>query len=114
MFLLTPNKLWPIEAHYHLLGLALLPLPLANAYLRVSGRGRDYTDASYAPTYWALRRALDSHGGWDYAFRLPGEPSATVAGQPWHYRTGMAAIRRYPSLWAISKALLVIATKRPA
>ncbi len=113
LYLLTPNKLWPIEAHYHLPGLAWLPLPVANLYLRASGRGRDYTDASYAPTYWGLRRLLDAHGGWDYGFALPGDPSATVAGQPWHYRTGMAAIKRYPSLWAISKALLVVATKRP-
>lgn len=113
LFLLTPNKLWPIEAHYHLPGLAWLPLPMANAYLRASGRGRDYTDASYAPTYWGLRNAFDAHGGWDYNFTLPGDPTATVAGQPWHYRAGMAAIRRYPSLWAISKALLVVATKRP-
>lgn len=113
LYLLTPNKLWPIEAHYGLPGLAWLPLPLANRYLRLSGRGRDYTDASYAPTYWSLKRDFQRHGGWDYAFVLPGDPSATVAGQPLHYRVGMAAIRRVPALWAISKALLVVATKRP-
>jgi len=27
-------------------------LPLANFYLRITGRGEDYSDACYLPTYW--------------------------------------------------------------
>ncbi|WP_148614621.1 class I SAM-dependent methyltransferase [Nocardioides rubriscoriae] len=110
LFLLTPNKLWPVEAHYRLPGLAWLPLRWADLYLRATRRGESYEDASYAPTYWALRRSLEA-GGWDYDFVLPADPGATVAGAPWHYRAGMRALDRVPALWAISKALLVVARK---
>lgn len=112
LYLLMPNKLWPIEAHYKLPGLSWLPLSAANRYLRWSGRGRDYTDASYAPTYWQLRGALDRHPEWEWAMTLPGDPTATKAGAPVHYRAGMAALGRVPALWAISKAFLVVARRR--
>lgn len=89
LYILVPNKLWPIEAHYGLPGLAWLPLRWADRYLRVTGRGRNYADASYAPTYWRLRRALDRHPELSYRFVLPADPAATVAGTPLHYRFGM-------------------------
>lgn len=112
LYLLVPNRLWPIEAHYRLPFLGWLPLPVANRYLRASGRGSDYTDASYAPTYWGLKRALDTRPELEWSMTLPGDPAATMAGTPFHYRAGMAALRRVPALWAISKALLVVARKR--
>jgi SAM-dependent methyltransferase len=109
LYLLTPNRLWPIEAHYRLPFLAWLPLPLANRYLRLARRGEDYTDASYAPTSWSLRRRLDGTG-LEWRFVLPGDPDAVRMGGP-HYRLGMAALGRWPQLWAISKSLLVVAVK---
>jgi len=111
-FILVPNKLWPVEVHYHLPFLSYLPLRLANAYLRLSGRGRDYRDASYAPTYRRLRRLLAARPELSYRFVLPADVSLAMAGRSWHYRLGVAAIRRWPWLWAISKAFLVIAVKR--
>jgi SAM-dependent methyltransferase len=110
LFILTPNKLWPIEAHYRLPFLALLPLPWANRYLRLSGRGEDYLDASYAPTYRSLRRDLGTSPALRHTFVLP-RSSDAAAGFPLHYRLGMAAIERLPALWAISKSLLVVAVK---
>jgi SAM-dependent methyltransferase len=112
-FVLVPNRLWPIEAHYRLPFLSWLPLPLADRYLRWSGRGTSYEDASYAPTYWSLRRELAKHPELTAHFVLPHDPAATMAGTPVHYRWGMAALRRWPSLWAISKALLVVVVKAP-
>ncbi len=56
LYLLVPNKLWPVEVHYRLPFLSYLPPGLANRYLRLTGRGQDYTDASYSPTYWRLNR----------------------------------------------------------
>ena len=47
--IIVPNKLWPLEVHYGLPFLSYLPLPLANRYLRLTRRGKDYSDASYAP-----------------------------------------------------------------
>jgi SAM-dependent methyltransferase len=111
LYLLTPNKLWPVEAHYRLPFLSYLPLPWANRYLRLTGRGIDYRDASYAPTYWSLKRRLDARPELSWRYVLPGERGITVSGTPLHYRLGMAAIERLPGLWAISKALLVVAVK---
>ena len=110
-FLLMPNKLWPVEVHYRLPFLSYLPLRLANFYLRITRRGNDYTDASYAPTYFRLRRLLNARPELSYQFVLPGDPAATMAGAAPHYRLGMAALRRFPFLWVISKSFLVIAVK---
>jgi SAM-dependent methyltransferase len=110
LYMLMPNRLWPLEVHYGLPFLSWLPLRAANVYLRWSGRGTDYTDASYARTYWALRRSLGRHT-WSWRFALPADPGATHAGTPLHYRLGMAAIRRWPALWAVSKSFLVVARK---
>jgi len=110
LYMLMPNRLWPREVHYGLPFLSWLPLPLANRYLRWSGRGTDYTDASYARTYWTLRRHLNTHD-WTWQFTLPADPTSTHLGTPLHYRVGMAALRHAPALWAISKAHLVIAKK---
>jgi len=111
LFILVPNKLWPVEVHYHLPFLGYLPVPLANRYLRWTGRGTDYTDASYAPTYWRMRRLLDAHPELSYRFALPADVSLAAGGSALHYRLGVAAIRRFPMLWAVSKAFLVVAVK---
>ena len=111
MYILTPNKLWPVEAHYRLPFLGWLPLRWANAYLRLSGRGTDYTDASYAPTYGRIRRLFAAHPELRFSFVLPANLSLSYGGVPFHYRVGVALIRRFPSLWRISKSLLVLAWK---
>ena len=111
-FLLMPNRLWPIEVHYRLPFLSYLPLPLANLYLRWTGRGVDYRDASYAPTYWGLRRMLTAHPEFDFQFVLPADVSLAHGGAALSYRLGVASIRRFPELWAVSKALLVVVKKK--
>jgi SAM-dependent methyltransferase len=111
LYLLVPNKLWPIEVHYRLPFLSYLPRRWANWYLRASGRGTDYTDASYAPTYFGLRRLLEERTELAYEFVLPANIELAAGGARWHYRWGVRAIRICPGLWAISKAFLVVATK---
>jgi SAM-dependent methyltransferase len=111
LYLLVPNKLWPLEVHYGLPFLSYLPLWLANHYLRVTGRGTDYTDASFAPTYWRLKRLLRGRPELSFRFVFPADLALTMAGNAWHYRLGLAAIRRLPALWAISKAFLIVAVK---
>jgi SAM-dependent methyltransferase len=112
LFVLVPNKLWPIEVHYGLPFLSYLPLHWANFYLRLTGRGRDYTDASYAPTYFGLRRLLNARPELSYQFVLPADITLAMVGGAWYYRLGVALLRRWPWLWAISKAFLVVAVKR--
>jgi SAM-dependent methyltransferase len=111
LYLLVPNRLWPIEVHYRLPFLAYLPMRLANFYLRVTGRGTDYTDASYSPTYGRLNRLLRARPELRFQYVLPADVTLTTAGGAWHYRAGVAAIRRLPWLWAVSKAFLVVAVK---
>lgn len=113
-YILVPNRWWPIEAHYSLPFLAWLPLPLANRYLRASGRGADYTDASYAPSYLRLRRLLARRPELDARFTVPGDVGLAEGGGSALYSAGVAALRRFPALWAISKAFLVVAVKRPS
>ena len=96
LYLLTPNKLWPIEAHYRLPGLAWLPLSLADRYLRFSGRGTSYEDASYAPTYWGLRSALRQHD-WEFEFVLPGDRAESYGPHPNHRATPIQLRRRQRS-----------------
>lgn len=110
-FLLIPNKLWPVEVHYRLPFLSYLPLPAANLYLRVTGRGRDYRDASYAPTYFGLSRLLCERPELTARFTLPADTSLAQGGASRTYRVGTELIRRWPALWAISKSFLVLAKK---
>lgn len=109
-FILTPNKWWPIEAHYRLPLLSYLPVPVANRYLKMTRRGTDYTDASFAPSYRSLRRDA-ALSGLRPNFVLPGRDLTTMAGNPVHYRLGITAIRIWPLLWAVSKALMVVMVK---
>lgn len=111
-YIVVPNKLWPIEVHYKLPFLSYLPLPLANAYLRATRRGTDYRDASYAPTIWQLRRAFRLDGTLTYRFVLPADLSLTETGASPLYRIGAALLARFPVLWAISKAFVVVGGAR--
>ncbi len=51
-----PNRLYPIEPHYHLPFLHWLPQAWADFYLRAMGKGHAYYEKSRS--YWALRRIL--------------------------------------------------------
>lgn len=112
LFIIVPNKLWPLEMHYYLPFLSYLPLPLANRYLRLTRRGTDYTDASYAPTWLGLRRLFAARPELAYRFVLPVDMSLATFGRSLHYRLGAAALRRFPCLWVISKMFVVVAVKQ--
>lgn len=112
LFLLAPNRFWPIEAHYRLPFLSYLPIPWANRYLRLTRRGYDYTDASYAPTLRSLSKDFEAAPALNWRCSLPALPDATMSGRaPVHYRVGMKLLDLFPRLWALSKALLVVAKK---
>jgi len=111
LFVVVPNKLWPVEVHYGLPFLSYLPLPLANLYLRATGRGKDYSDACFAPTYWGIRRLLRKAGFHDHWFIVPPNLSNTMKGAVWYYRLGATLLRAAPWLWCISKAFVIVARK---
>lgn len=112
IFIVVPNKLWPLDVHYGLPFLSYLPLPLANRYLRLTRQGIDYTDASYAPAWLGLRRLLADRPDPSYRFIAPADLPLATLGSSLHYRIGTAALRRCPWLWTISKMLVVVAVKR--
>lgn len=112
LFVVVPNKLWPIEAHYGLPFLSYLPLPLANLYLRITRRGIDYSDACFAPTYWSLRKLLRRTGFPDFQFVVPSNLGNTRKGAVWYYRVGAWLLRHIPALWIISKGFVVVAKKK--
>lgn len=114
LYLLVPNKYWPIEVHYHLPFLGWLPVELANVYLRLSGRGHDYTDASYAPGFLKIIRLMNRQRDWKWRFALPASLEWTTLGRARHYRWGVGLLKRCPWLWAISKAFLIVAKKQSA
>lgn len=41
-YITSPNKLWPIEPHLKLPFLSLLPGRIADAYVRIAGKGKNY------------------------------------------------------------------------
>ncbi len=55
-FFSGPNKLFPLELHYHLPFLHWLPVRWADGYLRFLGRGNQYYERSR--TVWSLRRLV--------------------------------------------------------
>jgi 2-polyprenyl-3-methyl-5-hydroxy-6-metoxy-1,4-benzoquinol methylase len=112
LYLLVPNKWWPLEVHYHLPCLGWLPLELANGYLRLTGKGTDYTDASFAPGFLRIIRLMNRQRDWTWRFALPANLQWTTAGAAWHYRLGTQLLQKIPWLWAISKAFLIVAKKK--
>ncbi len=110
-YVVVPNKLWPIEVHYRLPFLSYLPLPLANAYLRLMRRGTNYEDASFAPTVWSLKAEFAAQPRLSYRYVLPADLTLTEAGATAAYRLGSRLLERCPALWAISKALVIVGSR---
>lgn len=56
----TGNKLWPIEPHFHLPFLSYLPANLADFYVRITKRGKNYADIKL-PTYGQFRKTVGKY-----------------------------------------------------
>ena len=57
----APNKLWPIEGHYHLWFLSYLPKPLADKYVRLFKKGSGYENVFEVPTYKKFYQAVNKY-----------------------------------------------------
>jgi SAM-dependent methyltransferase len=60
-YLTVGNKFQIREPHYRLLLLSWFSGPVANFYLRITGRGKDYSDINF-PTFRRLRRESERGG----------------------------------------------------
>lgn len=56
----TANKLWPIEPHFHLPFLSYLPKKLANFYVRITRKGKNYESINL-PTYHQFLKAVSQY-----------------------------------------------------
>ena len=116
IYLTAPNKLWPLECHYHLPLLSWLPLPLANRYLKVMGRGESYEDCSYMRTYWGMKKLFSSLDC-SFEFVVPDEANSYVGvGDTRRINSfirtaGIRLIRRFPIFWTISKGFIMVIRK---
>jgi SAM-dependent methyltransferase len=105
------NRLMINEPHYNLPFLALLPRPLADLYLRLTGRGTHYYEKHL--TYWGLRRLVHRFRRLDYTERTvceaerfhtaymvrPGTTRARIAA--WVVRNALWACPGY--IWVLEK-----------
>lgn len=114
IYMTAPNKLWPLEPHYNLLFLNYLPLPLANLYLRITGKGTSFKDSSYSKTYFGMKAFLNQFSC-KYYFYLPDPGSPYLGGTgplyKYLYKIGIFLIFHIPLFWMVSKGFIVIIIK---
>ena len=118
LYLTAPNKLWPIEQHYHLPFLALLPLKWANVYMRITGKGDSYEDCSYSLSYCGIRKFFDQFPC-EYHFVVPKSIDVGYLGCGeggiWYkfmLSVGIRLIRFNSFFWNFSKGFILVAVKK--
>ena len=67
------NRMQPIEPHYNLPFLSMLPQNVANAYLRLTGKGKVYYENHL--TFWGLKRLVRNFVCVDYTRKIIEDPS---------------------------------------
>jgi ubiquinone/menaquinone biosynthesis C-methylase UbiE len=66
------NRIMFMEPHYRLPFLSLLPRPLADQYVRLTGRGSHYHELHFS--YWTLKRLCKDFDIVDYSAKVISEP----------------------------------------
>lgn len=116
LYVTAPNKLWPVEPHYALPFLSWLPLPFANLYLKITGKGGSYKDSSYSKTYSGMKKLFDRFGH-RYWFVIPDTNAVYLGcGSKSLKNTvlrhgGVWLIRKFPLFWTFSKGFILVAKK---
>jgi ubiquinone/menaquinone biosynthesis C-methylase UbiE len=71
-FFAAGNRLRLVEPHYRLPFLSILPSTIADAYLRITGRGSCYEEKHL--TYWGLKRLISEYQVFDYTKKIVRDP----------------------------------------
>ena len=71
-FFAAGNRLRLVEPHYRLPFLSVLSPPLADRYLRISGKGSHYDEKHL--TYWGLKRLVSEFQVFDYTKKILQDP----------------------------------------
>lgn len=72
-YLAAQNKLWPWEPHYNLPFLSWLPNLVANFYLQITGKAKEYYETPV--TYWKLKQLTKQFGVYEYTQRIIRNPT---------------------------------------
>ncbi len=113
IYLTAPNKWWPMEGHYHLLFLSLLPLPLANFYLKITNKGHSYLGCSYSKSYFGMKSFFDQFKC-RYQFKLPSSEAHYLGCGQYNKINhsvssfGIWLIKKFPLMWIISKGFIMV------
>lgn len=71
-YLAAVNKLWPIEPHYNLPFLSFLPKPMANFYIRLTGKASNYYETLLS--YWQLKDLTKDFISIEYTEKILTDP----------------------------------------
>lgn len=97
-FFSGPNKWWPIETHYNLPALSMLPRTVANSYVRLLRKGECYYENAVS---WRELRLNMKEAGFevlDYTWRLIEAPDRFgISG--WLPRFASVVLRLMPPAW---------------
>lgn len=77
VYLGLANRFGVVEPHYRLPFLSYLPPPLADRYVRATGRAPHYHERLRSP--WALRRLMQGFTVWDYSVMVIKQPDRFAA-----------------------------------
>lgn len=102
MFVSTPNRLWPIEAHTDLPFLGYLPMDVADRYAKLFGR-KGYV-GMHPLSYRKFTKLLNSFDI-DYVFKPWQNPKKVI------HKLGKLFVGVSPLFWRFSNAFQVIVTK---
>lgn len=94
------NRLNPIEPHYRLPLLSVVPKRMAHGYLRLLGRGRYYEEQHLG--YPALRKLVGRFELTDYTGRIVGDPERFAAAymlKPKSFKTAVARLLQKRAPW---------------
>lgn len=117
IYMTAPNRLWPYDCHYKLPFIMWLPLNVADLYVRIMKRGKDFRDAAYAKTYFGIKKFLNQFPC-TYEFIIP-NPRASYLGcgktskQETKLRNlGIKLLKLFPFMWIFSKGFIILIQKK--
>jgi len=121
----VPNYMYPMEPHYKIAWLPMMPKRLGKLYAKARGANPDFLDELNYMNIWIVRRLFGRAGFVDlrdlYATFLAGkaeqaswaEPQGRLARMPWAAPFIRILLSAGPGAWFMNRAIYVFA-KKPA
>lgn len=119
----VPNYMYPMEPHYKIAWLPMMPKRLGKVYAKARGGNPDFLDELNYMNIWIVRRLFSRAGFVDlrdlYATFLAGkaeqapwaEPQGRLARMPWAAPFIRALLSAGPGAWFMNRAIYLLARK---